>query len=214
MMKKRFLTVYGLLFATAFLYLPLQAEMKNVTDSSGARVTDGNGACLGSESGILHPDCHKRTPEPEPVVETPPAPQPPVYIPPAPAPRAPVIAVLNMNASAGSNFATDSDILTPLAKARLADFANHIKTADVTPVAINIVGHTDSTGTDAHNQRLSYRRAGSVADFLIYNGLERDLMRVAGRGESEPVASNKTKAGRAANRRVEITVTGRKMIER
>ncbi|MFN3521303.1 MAG: OmpA family protein [Phenylobacterium sp.] len=69
---------------------------------------------------------------------------------------------------------------------------------------IDVIGHADSTGADAYNQALSERRASSVASYLVSRGVLRDRLYVAGRGESQPIASNDTEAGRAQNRRVEV----------
>ena len=71
---------------------------------------------------------------------------------------------------------------------------------------VEIAGHTDSKGTDAYNQALSERRASSVGNYLMGKGLMRDRFILVGAGESRPVASNDTDAGRAQNRRVEITL--------
>ena len=71
-----------------------------------------------------------------------------------------------------------------------------------------IIGHTDSTGPAAYNQGLSERRAQSVADFLVETGTPADLLRVIGKGEKDPLASNDTKEGQALNRRVEIIIIG------
>lgn len=71
---------------------------------------------------------------------------------------------------------------------------------------VEIAGHTDSKGTDAYNQALSERRASSVGNYLMAKGLVRDRFITVGAGESRPVASNDTDAGRAQNRRVEITL--------
>jgi outer membrane protein OmpA-like peptidoglycan-associated protein len=71
---------------------------------------------------------------------------------------------------------------------------------------VEVAGHTDSKGTDQYNQALSMRRADSVANYLMSRGLMRDRFIVTGAGESRPVASNDTDAGRAQNRRVEITL--------
>jgi OOP family OmpA-OmpF porin len=65
-------------------------------------------------------------------------------------------------------------------------------------------GHTDSTGSAAHNQRLSERRANAVRDYFIKQGISADRVRAKGFGESNPVASNDTAEGRALNRRVEL----------
>lgn len=71
-------------------------------------------------------------------------------------------------------------------------------------VRVTIVGHTDSTGSDAINDPLSRDRALAVRDYLTARGVSPSRLSVAGRGSREPVASNDTEAGRAANRRVEI----------
>ena len=71
---------------------------------------------------------------------------------------------------------------------------------------VDIVGHTDSTGTDAINQPLSERRAASVAAFLINEGVMRERLYVAGASSRNPIASNDTVEGRAQNRRVEILI--------
>ena len=72
-------------------------------------------------------------------------------------------------------------------------------------VGVNIVGHTDSRGSDEYNQRLSQQRAESVQNYLAAGGIAKGRMRTAGRGESDPVASNDTDSGRAQNRRVDVT---------
>lgn len=71
---------------------------------------------------------------------------------------------------------------------------------------IDIYGHTDSVGSDAYNLRLSERRAGAVADYLIGQGVNGQRLVVRGRGESQPIASNSNETGRAQNRRVEIVI--------
>ena len=71
---------------------------------------------------------------------------------------------------------------------------------------VEVAGHTDSKGTDAYNQALSERRAAAVGNYLMSKGLMRDRFILVGAGESRPVASNDTDAGRAQNRRVEITL--------
>jgi len=69
---------------------------------------------------------------------------------------------------------------------------------------VMIVGHTDSIGTEAYNQGLSERRARSAADYMVQQGFPQDKISISGMGESEPIADNSTKQGRAENRRVEI----------
>lgn len=71
---------------------------------------------------------------------------------------------------------------------------------------IDVVGHADATGADAYNQALSERRAASVASYLVSHGVLRDRLFVAGKGETQPIASNDTTEGRAKNRRVEVVL--------
>ncbi|HEA53954.1 hypothetical protein LCGC14_0573810 [marine sediment metagenome] len=71
---------------------------------------------------------------------------------------------------------------------------------------IQIDGHTDSSGSDSYNQLLSERRAGSVRDFLLNQGIESRRTRATGYGERKPIASNDNAAGREQNRRVELTL--------
>lgn len=71
---------------------------------------------------------------------------------------------------------------------------------------VHVIGHTDSTGSEAYNQQLSERRARSVADYLSAHGVSYQRLRTEGRGELEPRATNATEAGRQLNRRVEILI--------
>ena len=108
-------------------------------------------------------------------------------------------------------FATDSDVLRPGAIERLRPLAAYLRANP--GVRVGIDGHTDSRGTDAHNQDLSERRAASVREALDEMGVTRARFRVAGHGESSPVASNATAAGMRLNRRVEVTLLGRRADE-
>lgn len=84
------------------------------------------------------------------------------------------------------------------------------KLGEIELVQVSIVGHADSQGTSAYNQSLSEQRAGSVADYLILKNPDlAGHARVVGRGEGEPITSNETDQGRAANRRVEVIVSVR-----
>jgi OOP family OmpA-OmpF porin len=73
-------------------------------------------------------------------------------------------------------------------------------------VKIVIGGHTDSIGTPEYNQKLSERRAQSVLDYFVKKGIDKNRMKAVGYGETKPIADNKTKDGRALNRRVELQV--------
>lgn len=77
---------------------------------------------------------------------------------------------------------------------------------DYDKTIIHVVGHTDSDGTDQHNQGLSERRAEAVANLLANNGVPSNRVRIEGRGEREPVASNATAEGKRRNRRVDIVI--------
>jgi OOP family OmpA-OmpF porin len=102
-------------------------------------------------------------------------------------------------------FKFDKSTLTAEAQRTLDAIARDLAgRSGVRRVAIS--GHTDSIGSDAYNQKLSERRAKSVASYLKAKGVEGGKLASKGYGESQPVASNKTKEGRAENRRVEITV--------
>ena len=108
-------------------------------------------------------------------------------------------------------FATDSAALRPGAIERLRPLAAYLRSNP--GVRVSIDGHTDSRGTDAHNQDLSERRAASVREALDDMGVVRARFRVRGHGEGSPVASNATAAGMRLNRRVEVTLLGRRADE-
>lgn len=72
------------------------------------------------------------------------------------------------------------------------------------PAKAIVVGHTDWTGSDEYNQKLSERRSQALKDKLIANGIAADRISASGKGEKEPVATNTTREGRAQNRRIEV----------
>lgn len=75
---------------------------------------------------------------------------------------------------------------------------------------VQVTGHADATGTEAHNQGLSERRAAAVSAYLTGKGVGRARVAVEGLGENAPIASNETEEGRAMNRRVEVVLQARK----
>jgi len=101
-------------------------------------------------------------------------------------------------------FDTDSATIKSRAYTPLRDLSNTLSQFDQTQ--ITVAGHTDSRGSDAHNQRLSERRAYSVRNYLIDQGVAANRMQAIGYGETRPIANNSTDEGRARNRRVEITL--------
>lgn len=111
---------------------------------------------------------------------------------------------LILNMPSNVTFAVDSSAIQPNFQETLGSVANTLSQYEKSYV--DIFGHTDSTGSDAYNQSLSVRRADSVANFLSNSGVQRARLATQGFGESQPVASNSTEEGRAANRRVEIKI--------
>ena len=102
-------------------------------------------------------------------------------------------------------FRSDDTQLLPIAQEKLAQVADVLKQYGE-GYSITVAGHTDSRGSDVHNQQLSQARAESVRNYLVTRGVADGMVRAAGQGEAQPVASNKTAEGRADNRRVEIIV--------
>ncbi|MGJ7514637.1 OmpA family protein [Pseudomonas baetica] len=99
-------------------------------------------------------------------------------------------------------FGFNQSDLTPTAQSELDSIMGKLLDADVT--SIKVVGHTDSVGADAYNQALSERRASSVAQYLLSQGVAANKLTSEGKGETQPVADNETEEGRAKNRRVEL----------
>jgi len=138
----------------------------------------------------------------------PPPPPPPAEAPPAPPapPAAPVPTSEKVSYQADAFFDFDKAVLKPEGKAKLDDLVS--KTGGINLEVIIAVGHTDSVGTDAYNQKLSVKRSEAVKSYLVSKGVEKNRVYTEGKGEKQPVADNKTAEGRAKNRRVEIEVVG------
>ena len=111
-----------------------------------------------------------------------------------------------MTYAADAFFDFDKSVLKAEGKAKLDDLVGKVKGINLE--VIIAVGHTDSVGADAYNQKLSVRRAEAVKAYLVSKGIETNRVYTEGKGEAQPVADNKTKEGRAKNRRVEIEVVG------
>jgi outer membrane protein OmpA-like peptidoglycan-associated protein len=188
-------TILGLVVATSLFVMAgtASAEKRYVTDSAGNVVKDGFGGCVTAPVGgtlMSLPECGDAAPA---KAEAPAKADAPAAKPaPAPAP----LAVIDATAA---EFAFDKSDLTSAHRSILIDVAGKLTGEE----NLEIVGHTDSKGSKAYNQKLSERRAKAVADFLRTFGVK-NSMSVSGMGETQPVADNATDAGRAQNRRVEI----------
>jgi OOP family OmpA-OmpF porin len=156
-----------------------------------------------------HPDCDgaiKPPPPPAPVAQAPaPAPAPAPEPAPAPPPPAPA-PIQSVSLQAETLFDFDKAVIKPAGKAALDGVVAELSKVNVETVIA--VGHTDAIGTDAYNQSLSLRRVEAVKAYLVSKGVPSGQIKTEGRGESQPVASNQTREGRAQNRRVEIEVVG------
>ena len=144
-------------------------------------------------------------PAPVPAPASPPAAAPA----PAPAPAAAVVAAPTsekVTFAADAFFDFDKSVLKPEGRAKLDDLTS--KMGGLNLEVIIAVGHTDSVGSDAYNQKLSIRRSEAVKAYLVSKGVEKNRVYTEGKGEKQPVADNKTAEGRAKNRRVEIEVVG------
>jgi OOP family OmpA-OmpF porin len=137
----------------------------------------------------------------------------PVVAPPVAAPRpvtppaavAPPAAV-KVTYAADAFFDSNKSVVKADGKAKLDDLAAKVKGINLE--VIIAVGHTDSDASDAYNQKLSVSRAEAVKAYLVSKGIEKNRVYTEGKGEKQPVADNKTKEGKAKNRRVEIEVVG------
>ena len=108
--------------------------------------------------------------------------------------------------AADAFFAANSAVLKAAGKAKLDDLVGKVKAINLEVIVA--VGHTDSKGNDASNQKLSVRRAEAVKAYLVSKGIEKNRVYTEGKGSKQPVADNKTAEGRAKNNRVEIEVVG------
>lgn len=162
-------------------------------------------AAAGCDGAIVAP---KAAPAPAPAAAPAPAPKAaPAPAPkPAPAPAPAPAAATKVTYAADAFFDFDKAVLKAEGKAKLDDLVGKVKGVNLE--VIIAVGHTDSVGSDAYNQKLSVKRSDAVKAYLVSKGIEKNRVYTEGKGEKQPVADNKTSAGRAKNRRVEIEVVG------
>ena len=210
-MKKTFLPMVAMAtlsvaaFSTQAADIPSEGSTAYVIDKDGDVVRDRWGRCVRSIDWTVETSidaCEGREPKPAPVVAVPePKPMPVI------APKAPVEEpkiVPNEPAQFRGFFDTDSADLKPVAFGELDAYADYLNQMNDT--SVKVTGHTDSRGAEAYNQQLSERRANAVKTYLEDKGIAADRINASGAGETQPIASNKTKEGRAENRRVEVEI--------
>ncbi|MGI8892224.1 MAG: OmpA family protein [Bacteroidia bacterium] len=112
----------------------------------------------------------------------------------------------------GILFAVNSHELSEASRTNIRNLAETLKKYEDTNILIE--GHTDSTGEDDYNQKLSERRANSVSGYLKSNGVAGNRITTVGYGENQPVATNDTEAGRTENRRVEVAIFANDKLKR
>ena len=191
-----------------------------ITHNTGHRLSEGAAIPIGAVTGAvicgglayLMTEDPKPKPAPPPPPPPPPAPKPkpkpappPPPPPPAPKPKPkPAPKVERTIILDDVLFDFDKSNIKPEAGAILDRLVAFMKENKVKKAALS--GHTDNVGTDAYNKKLSERRVNSVKAYVIKKGVEAGRVSGQGFGESKPIADNKTKEGRAKNRRVEIKV--------
>ena len=201
--------------AVASFSASAQQDIKASTPNSGY-VQDGRGVVARDPFGLCWRTGYWTPADAVPGCDAPlvkeaapaPAPAPAPVVTPAPAPKpvAPVVTSEKVTFAASALFDFDKAVLKPEGKKQLDDMAAKLK--EINLEVIVAVGHTDSVGTDAYNQKLSLRRAEAVKAYLVTKGIEANRVYTEGKGKKQPVADNKTAEGRAKNRRVEIEVVG------
>ena len=222
-MKRILMPLAGLAVAVAMpfsaLAQPAQSKQGYWTEPAGGDLVWRNSVGQCWRAGYWTPamatcECDKELlprevcepPAPKPAAAPPPPP--PAKPAPAPAKPAPKPVAEKVTLAADVLFDFDKSVLKPEGKAKLDDLAGKVKGINLEVVIA--IGHTDSIGSDAYNQKLSVRRAESVKAYLVSKGVEPNRIYTEGKGEKQPVASNKTAEGRQKNRRVEIEVIGTK----
>jgi len=202
------------LLAAAHTAAMAQTDIKARTSgywpsTNGNIVQDPFGLCW--HTGYFTPDLAQIECDPDLVPKPPMAP--PMQTAPLPPakPTPPTILNEKITFAADTFFDFDKSTLKPEAKAVLDDLVGKLNTINLE--VIIAVGHTDSIGSDAYNQKLSVRRADSVKAYLVSKGIEPNRIYTEGKGKKQPIAPNTINgkdnpAGRAKNRRVEIEIVG------
>ncbi|HZZ92798.1 MAG TPA: OmpA family protein [Usitatibacter sp.] len=200
----------GAIYALAASMAYAQTPQPVLEDGQGRAVLDGSGNCV-LTSGRILPECGPAAPPPakpaapaEPAAPAVPAPAPA----PAPARPAPSSVRQSVVIQADALFDFDKAVVRPDGKRAIDEALSKLNGVDVEMVIAT--GHTDSIGTARYNQRLSERRAAAVKQYLESKGIAGSKITTIGKGETQPVATNKTAEGRQKNRRVDIEFKGTK----
>ena len=210
------LALSSLLVATLAAF-PAQAAMSlgHVYDTREVVVRDGSGQCvrtfLWSKENAIKECNPELFPEPRVVAPPPPAPKPAPVAKPAPVVVPALVATPKSKVMVfheAALFGFDKAELTPAGQEAVRKYREEARAEMSAASLVKITGHTDSTGAAEYNQQLSLRRAQAVRDHLVKLGGNPAIMEVAGMGETQPIADNKTAEGRAHNRRVEVEVVG------
>lgn len=204
------------LAVSAFVALPVAAEDIQAAKPNSAYVQDSRGVIARDPYGLCWrtgywtkedavEGCDKEIEKPK--AEEKPAPV--AVAAPAPVPEptpVPVPTAEKVTFAADALFDFDKSVLKSEGKAKIDDLASKLQ--EVNLEVIIAVGHTDSIGSDAYNEKLSIRRSEAVKAYIVSKGIDASRVYTEGKGEKQPVADNKTSAGRAQNRRVDIEVVG------
>jgi len=215
---KKLMKVATLVAAAALAGAVSAQDVNNWVNSSGIPWKNGTNelcwrnsswtpatAAKGCDGAIVEAPKAAPAPAPAPAPRAAaPAPAPVAKPKPAPAPQPP--AATKVTYAADTFFDFDKSVIKPDGKAKLDDLVQKVKSINLE--VIIAVGHTDWIGTDAYNQKLSVRRSEAVKAYLISKGIDKNRIYTEGKGEKQPVADNRTKEGRAKNRRVEVEVVG------
>lgn len=185
-MNKNFKLVLVAAFATAFT-ASAHDTTNALVDSSGMPVKGGFGQCVESKWNDSHAACGGK--------------------------KGPEMIEVDFRLGAHTLFDTDKATLRPEGKAELNALAAKIREGkelgEIKQVTnVRVVGHTDSRGSENYNQGLSERRAASVRNYLVQQGIAGSKIAASGEGEMNPAASNATAEGRQQNRRVDIKIQG------
>lgn len=195
-MVKKITSLSAIALTTVFMSTGAFAHSGDtLADNFGHKILDGRGHCVSVTSGAV--DCVAHAPAVVPAVV-------------APVPEAPKRTVESVSLAGDVLFAFDSAKLTDAGKASIDPVI--VGSRNLNDVQISLFGHADSRGNADYNQKLSERRAQSVADYMVSKGVAASTLSAFGRGETEPVASNTTSAGRAQNRRVDVSLSGHKVL--